>query len=248
MTRLNLPDNASDQDACLAGAKLDIINAKKVVADFDKALENGDTDALRRAVRDLPGTYKPITSQAAREAVDSRLQSAGIDHSWGKHGELSLIKDKGANVDIVNFDGLETTAMRLAKDEQGRITSADREQPDHALKAVLNDYEISREAKVLESKAEKFNKFSNVDFYDGNHITERQESFDMFHDLHSEASNFLKAHPGRAKVLNVILQADRCAAGRNLPKLTITDERISLDPPQKSSGPHGAKVYYDYDY
>jgi hypothetical protein len=39
MTRLNLPDNASDQDACLAGAKLDIINAKKVVADFDKALK-----------------------------------------------------------------------------------------------------------------------------------------------------------------------------------------------------------------
>lgn len=116
---------------------------------------------------------------------------------------------------------------------------------DSQKEPTLNGDVISREAKVLESKAENFNKFSNIDFYDGNHQTERQESFNMFQDLYSQASNFLKAHPGSAKALNDIIQADR-HAGRNLPKLTITDKNISLEPPQLRSG--STEVYYNYDY
>jgi hypothetical protein len=138
MDYLNLPENASDKDVCLGEAQKYITNAKMAVANFDKALEKGDTRDLNHAVRDLDGLYDPITSQAARQAADATMQRAGIGHSWGERGHLTLFKDSGANSDIINFNGLDMTAMRLTKDGQGRITSANPEQVDDALKAVLN--------------------------------------------------------------------------------------------------------------
>jgi hypothetical protein len=137
-TSLNLPENASDKDVCLGQAKRDITDAKMAVANFDKALKKADTKDLNNAVLDLDVLHDPITSQAVRQAVDATIQRAGIGHSWDELGHLSLFKDSGADADIITFNGLNITAMRLTKDGQGRITSANPERVDDALKTVLN--------------------------------------------------------------------------------------------------------------